>query len=69
MSDSLAAKLKWGGIVLAIVAAIAIAYVKTLAADGGAGAPVILYWILLLVGAVAAVIGATVQKRRQADSS
>jgi hypothetical protein len=30
---------------------------------------VILYWILLLVGAVAAVIGATVQKRRQADSS
>jgi hypothetical protein len=51
--------LKWGGIALAVIAAIAIIYVQFIAApappDATAAtdeAPMTLYWILLLVGVV-----------------
>jgi hypothetical protein len=54
--------LKWGGIVLAIIAAVAIIYVRFFAAapapETGAppdGVPIAFYWILLLIGVVAAV--------------
>jgi hypothetical protein len=63
--------LKWGGIALAVVAAIAILYVQFIAApappEGTAAtdeAPTTLYWILLLVGVVAAVAGFVLQRPR-----
>jgi hypothetical protein len=56
--------LKWGGIGLAVIAAITIIYVQFIAApappDATAAtdeAPMTLYWILLLVGVVAAIAG------------
>jgi hypothetical protein len=62
--------LKWGDIGLAVIAAIAIIYVQlttapapfeaTAAADE---APITLYWILLLVGVVAAIAGFVIERR------
>jgi Na+/proline symporter len=56
--------LKWGGIALAIIAAIAIIYVRFIAAPAPPEAtpatdeaPMTLYWIMLLVGIVAAIAG------------
>lgn len=54
--------LRWGGIALAVVFGVALIYVELLAPAPEAGAapsaaPVILYWVLLVVGVVAAVVG------------
>ena len=56
--------LGWGGLALAIASAIALIYVTQFAPAPEAGAepspttaPVILYWVLLAVGIVAAIIG------------
>jgi hypothetical protein len=64
--------LKWGGIVLAIIAAIAIIYVRYMAAgpapEAGAApseAPMTLYWILLAIGVVAAIAGFVLERRKQ----
>jgi len=64
--------LKWGGIVLAIIAAIAIVYVRYMAAgpapEAGAApseAPTTLYWILLAIGVVAAIAGFALARRKQ----
>jgi hypothetical protein len=64
--------LKWGGIVLAIIAAIAIIYVRYIAAgpaaEAGAApseAPMALYWILLAIGVVAAIAGFALERRKQ----
>jgi hypothetical protein len=61
--------LMWGGIALAVVAAIAILYVQFIAAPAppeataaADEAPMTLYWILLLVGVVAAVAGFVLQR-------
>ena len=61
---------KWGGIALAVIAAIAIIYVQFLAAPASPEAtaatdeaPITLYWILLLVGVVAAVAGVVLERR------
>jgi hypothetical protein len=63
--------LKWGGIVLAIIAAIAIIYVRYIAAgpapEAGAvpgEAPMALYWILLVIGVVAAIAGFALERRK-----
>jgi hypothetical protein len=63
--------LRWGGIVLAIIAAIAIIYVRFFAAapapEAGAapdGAAMALYWILLLIGVVAAVAAFVLERRK-----
>ena len=62
--------LKWGGIALAVIAAIGIIYVQFIAAPAAPGAtaatdeaPMTLYWILLLVGVVAAIAGFVIGRR------
>jgi hypothetical protein len=62
--------LKWGGIVLAVIAAIAIIYVRFIAAPAPPEAtaatdeaPMVLYWIMLLVGVVAAIAGFVMARR------
>jgi hypothetical protein len=62
--------LKWGGIALAVIAAIAIIYGQFIAAPAppeatGATdeAPTILYWIMLLVGVVATIAGFVIERR------
>jgi hypothetical protein len=64
--------LKWGGIVLAFMAAVAILYVRFIAAtpvpEAGApsgGAPVALYWILFAIGVVAAIAGFVLEGRKR----
>jgi len=64
--------LKWGGIALAIISAIAIIYVQYIAAaptpEAGAAtdeAPMTLYWILLLVGIVVTIAGFAMDRRRR----
>ena len=64
--------LKWGGIGLAIIAAVAILYVRFIAAapapEAGApsgGAPVALYWILFGIGVVAAIVGFVLEGRKR----
>ena len=56
--------LKWGGIVLAIIAAAAILYVRFIAAAPG-GAPRALYWILFAIGVVAAIAGFVLEGRKR----
>ena len=63
--------LKWGGIAVAIVFAIALIWVWQTAAGPGAekgaaatAAPVALYWVLLVVGVIAAVIGFVLDRRK-----
>jgi hypothetical protein len=63
--------LKWGGIVLAIVSAIALIYVQMAAPAPGpetgeavSEAPVTLYWILLVIGVVAAIAGFVLGRRK-----
>jgi hypothetical protein len=62
--------LKWGGIALAIISAIAIVYTRFIAGgptpEAGVApgeAPVEVYWVLLVVGIVAAVAGFVMERR------
>jgi NADH:ubiquinone oxidoreductase subunit 5 (subunit L)/multisubunit Na+/H+ antiporter MnhA subunit len=62
--------LKWGGIGLALIAAIAIIYVQFLAAPAPPEAtaatdeaPMTLYWIMLVLGVAAAVAGFVIERR------
>ena len=66
MPSWLTVTLKWGGGAVAIVFAAALIWVKRSAPDAeGAlsAAPVELYWVLLAVGVIAAIIGFAVEKR------
>ncbi len=61
--------LKWGGLAVAIVFAIALIYVQQLAPESGeaaaeTAAPVALYWVLLVVGVVATIIGFVMDRRK-----
>ena len=58
--------LKWGGTAIALVVAAALIWVEQLVPDAkGAlsAAPVEVYWVLLAVGVIAAIIGIFVGKR------
>jgi hypothetical protein len=70
MPSWLVLTLKWGGIALAIIAAIAIIYVQFIAAPAPPEAtaatdeaPMTLYWTLLLVGVLAAIAGFMIGRR------
>ncbi len=66
MPSWLTVTLMWGGIAVAIVFAAALIWVEQSAPDAeGAlsAAPVELYWVLLAVGVLAAIIGFAVKKR------
>ncbi len=59
--------LRWGGVALAVVSAVALIYVELLvptpeAAAVPSAAPEILYWVLLVIGAAAAIVGFAVGK-------
>ncbi len=63
--------LKWGGLALVIVFAITLVYVELVAPNptpkAGASeteAPVVLYWILLVLGVIGAVTGFTMGRRQ-----
>ncbi len=65
--------LKWGGVAVAVISAIALIYVEMLlptpeagAAPGQITAPVPVYWVLLVVGVVAAIVGFVVERRKPA---
>ncbi len=65
--------LKWRGIAVAVISAIALIYVEMLvptpeagAAPGQITAPVPLYWVLLVVGVVAAIVGFALERRKPA---
>ncbi len=65
MPSWLTVTLKWGGIAVAIVCAAALIWVEQSAPDAeGApsAAPVEVYWVLLAVGVIAAIIGFAVKK-------
>jgi hypothetical protein len=66
--------LKWGGVIVAIVSAIALIYVQYLMPEGGevtviTSAPLTLYWVLLVVGVVAAIIGFVMDRRKGQPTS
>jgi len=72
MPASLASTLKWGGIALAIISAIALIYVQMAApapapetGEAVSEAPVALYWILLVIGVVAAIVGFVMGRRQR----
>ena len=61
--------LRWGGLALALVMAVTLVYLKMLAPTPEAGAmpeptaaPLALYWVLLLVGVIAAAIAFYVRR-------
>jgi hypothetical protein len=61
--------LRWGGLALAVVMAATLAYLKISAPTPEAGAmpeptaaPLTLYWVLLVVGVIAAAIGFYVRR-------
>ncbi len=65
--------LKWGGGAVAVTSAIALIFIDLLlptpeagAAPGQITAPVTLYWVLLVVGVVAAIVGFAVERRKPA---
>ncbi len=65
MPSWLTVTLKWSGIAVAIVFAAALIWVEQSAPDAeGApsAAPVEVYWVLLAVGVIAAIIGFAVKK-------
>ena len=66
MPSWLVPTLKWGGIVLVIIAAVAILYVRFIAATPvpEAGAPMALYWVLFAIGVVAAIAGFVLERRK-----
>ncbi len=70
MPNWLTPVLQWGGLALAVVSAAALIYVLGVlvpAAEGEAAepiaAPVTLYWVLLVIGVVGAVIGFVLDRR------
>jgi ABC-type antimicrobial peptide transport system permease subunit len=71
MPSWLVPTLKWGGIALAIVSVIALIYVQMGApvpapetGEAVSEAPTTLYWILLVIGVVAAIAGFVLERRK-----
>lgn len=61
------AVVKWGGVVLTILMATALVYLELFprtSGDGASAAPVTRYWVMLVVGLAAAVLGFVVDRRK-----
>jgi hypothetical protein len=60
--------LKWGGVALAIVSVSVLIYVQMAPApqtgEAVSEAPTTLYWVLLVIGIVAAVAGSVLERRK-----
>ncbi len=73
MPNWLTPALKWGGIALAVVFAIAVVLTETTGplpeGTGETNAPVALYWVLLVVGVVAAIAGFVLDRRKASSTS
>lgn len=75
MPTWLAPLLKWGGVLVAVVFAGALIWVwqTTPGVEAGEqvadGAPVTLYWILLVVGVIAAIVGFVLDRRKEQPTS
>ena len=74
MPNWLIPTLKWGGIVVAVASAIAL-FVSGQpdtpaegAAEAASTAPVVLYWVLLVVGVIAAVAGFVLASRQKTST-
>ncbi len=72
MPNWLTPALTWGGIALAAVFAIAVILTETsgpIREGGETSAPVALYWVLLVVGVVAAIAGFVLDRRKASSTS
>ena len=75
MPKQLTVILAWGGVAVVVISAIALIYVMYMptpeagATPGETAAPITLYWVLLVIGAVAAVVGYLADKRRKPAAS
>ncbi len=74
--SALALILKWGGLALALLCVAALIYFEVVAPtpEPGttaeeAGAPITLYYILFIIGAVAAVVGFVLARRKGGTQS
>ena len=68
--------LAWGGVAVVVISAIALIYVGAVmpapeagAAPSETAAPITLYWVLLVIGIVAAIVGYLVDKRSKPATS
>ncbi len=67
MPNWLTPALKWGGIALAVIFATAVIYMETIAPipEGGeTSAPVVLYWVFVVIGVVAAIVGFVLDRQK-----
>ena len=69
MPNWLTPLLKWGGIALAVIFAITLIVTRASepaagAAEVAGGAPQALYWVLLVIGVVAAIVGFWMDRRQ-----
>ncbi len=70
MPNWLTPALKWGGIALAVVYAITLVKISAPIPEGDEiSAPVALYWVLLVVGVVAAIAGFVLDRRKASSTS
>ena len=72
MPNWLTPALKWGGIALAVVSAIAVILTDTsgpIPEGDEISAPVTLYWVLLVVGVVVAIAGFVLDRRKASSTS
>ena len=68
--------LGWGGVAVVVISAIALIYVELVMPTPEAGvtpgetaAPITLYWVLLVIGVVAAIVGFVADWRRKPAAS
>ena len=72
MPKSLSALLTWGGAVVSVVFAFALVWVEIFGRLLGGTEfmePVVLYWVFLVVGAVAAIAGFVLDRRKGSSAS
>ncbi len=76
MPKQLTLILGWGGVAVVVISAIALIYVEMVtpapeagAAPGETAAPITLYWVLVVIGAVAAIVGFVADWRRKPAAS